>query len=168
MTPEERVYNALKYITPLLKKHSLRWLISGGFACYLYGIKGPIGDIDIDVEASKDDIKFKLFVKDIKKFTTYPLQLWVDKNYDNWVMEVIVSKQKLSICPIKNLKLFNKTTSKYELFYKNSIPKPKTIIFRDLKLPTSPENWVIKMKERLAKKKQRDKDYIIGMRKLIN
>lgn len=167
MTPEERAYSALRYVTPFLKKRRLKWLISGGFACYLYGVKRPIGDIDIDIEADKDDENFKKIIEDVKEFTKFPFQLWIDKNYDNWVMNVVVSGQVLSICSTKNLKFFNKKSGRYEVFYKKGIPDPEMIGFNDLQIPLLPKSLVIKMKEGLAKKKQIDKNDIVEMKKLI-
>ncbi len=168
MKPEEKAITALTYIIPFIKKYKFKWCISGGFAFYIYGVDRPIGDIDIDIEAEKGDEKFKSFVGDVKKFTTYPFQLWIDKNYDNWVMEVTVGNQKLSICSTKNLKLFNKKSGKYELFYKNGIPKPEIVSFNGLKLPIASKEWVIKMKEALAKKKPIDDSDISGMQMIVN
>ena len=169
MTPEKRAYNALRYIISFLRKYKLRWLISGGFACYLYGVKRPIGDIDIDIEADKDDENFKKFIEDVKEFTKFPFQLWIDKNYDNWVMNVVVSGQLLSICSTKNLKLFNKEKGEYELFYENGkIPTPRIFSFRDLKIPISPPEYAIRMKEALAIKKQADKKDISEIKRLLN
>lgn len=167
MIQEEKARSALKYIIPILKKYDFKWIISGGFACYLYGVKRPIGDIDIDVEADKDDKKFKEFVEEVKEFATFPFQLWIDKNYDNWVMNVEIDGQVLSICSTENLKLFNKESGQYEIFYKRGVPKPVIILFKDLKLPISPKKWVIQMKEALAKKKPIDRKDISEMKKLM-
>lgn len=168
-TKKERVTAALKYIIPFLKKYNFRWCISGGFACYLYGVKRPIPDIDIDVEADKDAPKFRNFLGDVKCLTTLPFQRWItaDKNYDNWVMEVTIDNQVLSICTTKNLKLLNKESGRYELFYKKGIPGPTVVNFEGLQLPLSPKEWVIKMKEALAKKKAADQGDIAAMQKLL-
>src|SRR3989344_2348186 len=150
MKSEKKAITALKYVIPFIEKYGFKWCISGGFACYLYGVNRTIGDIDIDIETDKEDENFKKFVEDVKEFTTYPFQLWVDENYDNWVMEITIENQKLRICSTKNLKLFNKKSDKYDLFYKRGIPKPTIISFNGLKLPISPKEWVLKMKETLA------------------
>lgn len=168
MTSEEQAVSALRYIIPFLEKYKFKWCISGGFACYLYGVRRPIPDIDIDVEADKDDEKFKSFIGDIKEFTTLKFQRWItaDKNYDNWVMEATVNGQVLSICSTKNLKLLNKKTGEYEFFYKNGIPKPEIISFKGLKLLISPKKWVVKMKEALAVKKPVDENDILEMKRI--
>lgn len=165
---EKNAEVALRYIVPLLKKYSFKWCISGSFACRLYGVKRLIGNIDIDVEADEKDDDFRSLVSDVKRYTTLPFQLWIDKNYDNWIMDVVVSDQLLSICSTKNLKLFNKEKSEYKLFYKNGkIPTPKIFSFRGLKIPISPPEYVIKMKEALAVKKQADKKDIFEIKRLL-
>ena len=168
MKPEEKAEIALKYIMSLLKKYNFKWCISGSFACYLYGVKRPIGNIDIDVEADEKDKEFRSLVHDVKKYTTLPFQLWIDKNYDNWVINVVVNSQLLSVCSTKNLKLFNKEKNQYELFYKNgNLPTPRILSFHGLKIPISPPEYVIRMKEALAVKKQADKNDISEMKKLL-
>lgn len=168
---QKRAVPALKYIIPFLEKYNFRWCISGGFACYLYGVKRPISDIDIDIdiEANKDNTDFKSFIQDVKEFTRFPFQHWitVDKNYDNWVMEVVVNGQVLSICTTENLKLLNKA-GEYELFYKNGIPDPIMVDFEDLKLPLAPKKSVLRMKQALAYKKAVDLIDISGMQKIID
>ncbi|MDP3987061.1 MAG: hypothetical protein Q8P81_02435 [Nanoarchaeota archaeon] len=170
MKSEEKAEVALRYIMPLLKKYNFKWCISGSFACYLYGVKRPIGDIDIDVEADEKDKDFRSLVNDVKGYTTdFPFQLWIDENYDNWVMNVVVSGQLLSICSTKNLKLFNKEKGEYGLFYENGkIPTPRILSFRNIKIPISQPEYVIRMKEALAVKKQADKKDISEMKKLLN
>jgi hypothetical protein len=169
MKPEEKAEVALKYIVPLLKKYNFKWCISGSFACYLYGVKRSIGDIDIDVEADEKDKDFRSLVNDVKQYTDFPFQLWIDKNYDNWVINVVVRDQLLSICPTRNLKLFNKEKGEYELFYENGeIATPRIFSFRDIKIPISPPEYVIRMKEALAVKKQADKRDISEMKRLLN
>ncbi|MEK6898198.1 MAG: hypothetical protein AABX28_02460 [Nanoarchaeota archaeon] len=82
-------------------------------------------------------------------------------------MELNVSNQILSICPTKNLKLFNNKRGKYEIFYKKGIQKPNMIFFNGLKIPVSPKLKVIKMKEVLAFKKTTDKKDILELKKLL-
>lgn len=160
--------NSLNYILPILKKYNFKWCISGGFACFLYGVDRPIHAIDIDIEIDKDDNKFKAFVEEVKPYTTLQFQLWIDKRYDNWVMDVVPKNGVLlSICPTSHLKLFCIKTKKYELFYPNGIPKSVHISFEGFELPTSPKELVLRMKEALSYKKANDRVDIRGMKKLL-
>lgn len=163
----ERAANALQYIIPLLEKNNLSWCISGGFACFLYGVKRPIEAIDIDVDISKDDPRFQTFIEEVKPYTELPFQLWIDQNYDNWVMDVVFDEQLLSICNTPDLKLLNKDTNQYELFYPNGIPSPVIMKFEGLQLPVAPRESVLKMKQALAIKKDIDRVDISGMEQLL-
>jgi hypothetical protein len=164
---KERAVVALKYIMPFLEKYDFKWCISGGLACHIYGVDRPITAIDIDIETTKDDPRIKSLASAVKEFITLPFQLWIDKNYDNWVMDVTVNGQLLSICTTQELKLFNKETSQYELFYKNGIPEPNIVDFGGLKLPLSPKQWTLKMKKALAHMKPIDKKDISEMEQIV-
>ena len=54
-------------------------------------------------------------------------------------MDVVIDGQLLSICDTADLKLFNKETGQYELFYPNGIPDPVIIEFEGLQLPVAPK-----------------------------
>lgn len=158
---------ALKYIVPLLKKYNFKWCISGSLACRLYGVKRSIGTIDIDVETTKGDPKFKSLLEDVKEYTKLPFQLWVDKNYDNWVTDIVVNGQYLSICTTKELKMFNRNTGKYELFYRNGIPDPVIVDFEGLKIPLAPKESILRMRQALAYKKKVHEMDIKTMQRII-
>ena len=167
MKVEEKAVAALKYIIPILKRYGFKWCISGPFAFYVYGVKRPIpNEIHIDVEADKDRKRFKNFLVDVRKFTTFPFQYYKDKNYNHYVMEINVKGFILSICTTKNLKMFDKN-GKSKLFYKKDIPKPKMVSFNKLKIPLLPEKWVVKMRESLAVKKLIDIKDISEMKKIL-
>lgn len=164
----QKVVVALKYIMPILKKYNFRYCISGSLACHLYGVKRPITAIDIDVETTKDDPKFQQLLEDVKEYTKLPFQLWISKNYDNWITDVVINNQYLSICTTKELKLFNTETEKYELFYKNgTIPDPVLVTFEGLKIPLAPIQSVLRMREALAQKKGVIEKDIKGLRSII-
>jgi len=103
MKREENVAVALKYIIPFLKKYNFKGCISGGFACYLYGVNRPVDEIHIDIELDKDDKKFKSFIEDVKEFTTYSFQYYKDKNYDHYVMEITVNIEHMYNKKSKNV-----------------------------------------------------------------
>lgn len=163
----QKAITALEYITSLLERYNFRWCISGSLACNLYGVKRPITAIDIDVETTKDDPKFKQLLNDVHEHTRLPFQLWIDKNYDNWVTNVVINGQLLSICTTQELKLFNKETGIYDLFYKNGIPDPVFVEFGNLRIPLSPRKSVLRMKEALAHKKGVDLKDIKSIRRII-
>jgi hypothetical protein len=166
-TEIQDVAAALNYILPILEKYKLHWCLSGPLAFYIYGVDCPINSIDIDIEIDKDDPKFQSLIKDVKPFTQLPFQLWIDENYDNWVMNVIINKKMLSLCTTPDLKLFNKESGKYELFYPHGIPKTSMVEFEGLKLPVAPKELVLKMRQALAYKKVADEKMISNLEKLL-
>ena len=163
---KQKVAIALRYIVPILKKYNFRWCISGSLACNLYGVKRPITIIDI--QTTKDDPKFKQFLDDVKEYTKLPFQLWVDKNYDNWVTDIVIGGQYLSICTTNELKMFNKHTGKSELFYKGGIiPNPVFVDFEEFTIPLAPIESILKMREALVNKKGVIEKDITSLKKII-
>lgn len=164
----KQAVNALKFIIPYLEKYNFRWVITGGFAARVYGVKRPLTDIDIDIDCSKDDQNFKDFYTDLKKNIKFPLENFVDDNYDNYNFEIEFQGQVIDICPMKEMKVINKETGKYECFYLSGLPEFEWVDFHDLKLPLLAKELIVKNKEMLVF--QRDSDFIDikGLKELMN
>jgi hypothetical protein len=165
MTPEQqKAHEALSFIIPILDKLNLRWCITGGFACYVYGIPRHLTDIDIDIEVSKNDPAFSEFLALVEAKITSPLEHFVDQNYDNYNVEVL---EILDICPMAEMDIFNKETEKYENFYKDGFPDVELIDFLEFKLPLLSKELIIKNKEMLVWQRESDFSDIAGLKKLI-
>src|SRR3990167_10921531 len=109
MKVEEKAVAALKYIIPILKRHGFKWCVSGPFAFFVYGIKRSMpNEIHIDIEIDKDERKFKNFLEDVKKFTTFPFQYYKDKNYDHYVMDVNIKRVILRNLRKQNIHMLDK------------------------------------------------------------
>lgn len=157
---------ALSFIIPLLEKYNFRWVITGGFACYVYGVDRLLTDIDIDIETSKDSLEFRSFYDDVKEYITQPLENFIDENYNNYNFEITYQNQIIDICPMDDLLIFNNETGTYDKFYKNGYPEIELTKFEGFTLPLLSKQAVIENKEMLAKKdgwQQRDID---ALRKL--
>jgi hypothetical protein len=146
---------ALQFIIPLLEKYKFKWIITGGFATYVYGVNRPITDIDIDIDISKDDPAFKSFLKDIKSITTQKLIHFKNEFYDNYNVEAEVDGQRLDICPAQQLKVINKSSGKYELIYSlfGGFPEPCIVVFQSLQLPLLPKELIIQNKQMITRDK---------------
>ena len=66
-TKEEKVFDALKWITPVLEQHNISYRVTGGVAARIHGATRPLWDIDIDMSdadldklASVDDVQERL------------------------------------------------------------------------------------------------------------
>ncbi len=153
--------SALSFIIPILEKYNFRWVITGGFACYVYGVNRPLTDIDIDIDTDKDSREFAGFLAEVEQYITQPLENFINENYDNFNFEITYKSQIIDICPMANLKIYNKETSAYELFYKDGFPPIEVVEFEGFRLPLLSKQAVIENKMMLTIKdewQQRDID----------
>lgn len=157
---------ALSFIIPLLEKYKFKWVITGGFACYVYGVDRLLTDIDIDIEVSKDSSEFQAFYEDVSAYITQPLENFIDENYNNFNFELTYQNQIIDICPMDDLLIFNKETSSYSKFYNNGFPDIEHIDFEGFKLPLLSKQAVIENKEMLTKKDKWQQRDIDELRKL--
>lgn len=104
----QKAKEALSFIMPVLEKYGFKWVITGGFATLAYGVDRPLTDIDIDIDTNKDDPKFKEFMTELAPHITQPLERLHDQNYDNYNFEITYGGQVIDICPMIDLKIFNK------------------------------------------------------------
>ena len=160
----KKAHAALSFIIPILEKLNLRWCITGGFACYVYGVPREITDIDIDIEISKDDEAFKEFLQLVDSRINSPLEHFVDQNYDDYNVEVM---DILDICPMDEMDIFNKDTNTYENFYKDGFPDIEIGTFLEFKLPLLSRALIIKNKEMLVWQRELDLSDIAGLKKLV-
>ncbi len=165
---EQNALSALGFVIPLLTKRSFRWCITGGFACYVYGVKRELTDIDIDIDTSKDSSAFQDFVRELTPATSQPLEHFVDQNYDNYNFEITVNGQVVDICPMAEMKLFDKVSSTYQPFYRGVFPDIEVLDFFGLKLPLLSKELVIRNKEELRWQRESDVKDIEGLKLLIH
>lgn len=157
MPPEiNKALSALKFIIPILEKYNFRWVITGGFAAHVFGVKRPITDIDIDIDTTKDSDDFKKFLNELTPHITQPLEHFVDQNYDNYNFEIAVSGQVIDICPMKELCIYNQTALKYELFYNHGFPAHEIVKWNGLSLPLLAKELIVKNKEMLVWQRESD------------
>jgi hypothetical protein len=159
-TEQQKAHDALAYIIPILERLNLRWCITGGFACYVYGVPRNITDIDV----SKDDPVFKEFLEITAPNITSPLEHFVDQNYDNYNVEVM---EILDICPMAEMDIFNKETDTYENFYRDGFPNIEMVDFLEFKLPLLSKELIIKNKEMLVWQRESDFSDIAGLKQII-
>jgi hypothetical protein len=157
---------ALQHMIPLLKK--FKWVITGGFACYVYGVQRPITDIDIDIDTRKDDPQFQSLLASLEPYQSQPLEHFVDKNYDNYSFEATFGEQVVDICPMAELKIFNQSSRSYELFYSEGFPATELISFFGFELPLLSKELIIKNKEMLVWQRDSDRSDIKGLRAKIS
>lgn len=166
-TEIKRAIEALEFVIPIIQKYGFRWVITGGFACYAYGVDRLLTDIDIDIDTSKDSVAFKKFYEELKAYITQPLENFVDENYDNFNFEVTYKGQLIDICPMDDLKIFNRVASEYNEFYKDGFPEVEHVKFEGFTLPLLSKQAVIDNKEMLTKKDKWQVRDIQELKKLL-
>lgn len=165
---EEKALKALSFVIPLLSKYHFRWVITGGFACYVYGVKRALTDIDIDIDTDRNDASFQSFLEDLRPFITQDIEHFVDENYDNYNVEITYEEQVVDICPMAQLKIFDASKNAYKHFYENGFPLIEKVNFHGMALPLLSKNLIIKNKEMLVWQRESDHRDIEGLRKLKN
>jgi hypothetical protein len=164
---EQQALSALTTIIPVLEKYGFKWVITGGFACYVYGVPRELTDIDIDIDISGADPRFQEFVKELEPYITQPLEHFVDQNYDNYNFALTINEQLVDVCPMKEMKIINTATGKYEPFYDKGFPETETGTFFGMELPLLSRELIIKNKEMLVLKRESDISDIAGLHMLI-
>lgn len=164
---EQKALNALKVVIPFLEKYNFRWVITGGFACYVYGVKRPIMDIDIDIETSKDSSDFKSLIGDLRDYVTESPEHFVDQNYDNYNFEITINGVVVDVCPMTEMKIFDKATTTYINFYKAGFPEHEIREWNGFKLPLLSKELIIKNKEILVLQRESDVKDIQELKALL-
>jgi hypothetical protein len=159
---QKEALGALQHMVPLLKP--FKWVITGSFACYVYGLRRPITDIDIDIDTTKDDPAFQSLLLSLKLFESQPLEPFVDQNYDNYSFEATFGEQVVDICPMAEVRIFNKNTQSYELFYSDGFPAIELVSFCGFELPLLSKGLIIKNKEMLVWQRDSDRTDIEGLK----
>ena len=157
---------ALGFIIPLLEKYNFKWVITGGFACYVYGVDRLLTDIDIDIATSKDSTEFKQFMQDVHEHITQPLINYVDANYNNYNFELTYHAQIIDICPMDELLIYNPASGRYVPFYIEGFPPIETVMFEGYKLPLLSKRAIIANKEALTAKDKWQQRDIDALRKI--
>lgn len=159
--------DALGFIIPILEKFNFRWVITSGFACYVYGVDRILTDIDIDIDISKDSAEFQQFLKEVEPCISQPLENFVDANYDNYNFELTYQGQIIDICSMAELKIFDQAQGVYLSFYKNGFPPVEMVEFEGFTLPLLSKRAVIANKEILTDKDEWQERDIRELRKLL-
>ena len=166
MNPDRlKAKEALSFIIPILEKYRFKWVITGGFATLAYGVDRPLTDIDIDIDTNKDDPKFQKFVEEVSPHITQPLEHLVNDSYDNYNMELTVAGVIIDICPMADLKVFDKGKKEYVPFYAG-FPEHEIVEFEGLQLPLLSKRLIIENKE-LIMRDEWDKRDIEGLKALL-
>ncbi len=155
----QKARKALNFIIPLLNIYKFDWVITGGFACYVYGVDRLLTDIDIDIDTSKDSPEFRNFLKDVKPHISQDLINYVDENYNNYNLELNIEGQVLDMCTMDELLVYNPKVSVFSKYYKDGFPEVENVEFEGFTLPLlSKEAIIANNKGLISQDKWRQRD----------
>ncbi len=111
--PENTPAKALKWIIPILQKHSIQYEISGGFSAHIYGANRPINDIDIDISEEK----FTAILPDIQNYIIYGPAPYKDEKWD-LDLKILLNYegQLIDIAGASNVKIYDEKEQNWRNF----------------------------------------------------
>lgn len=158
-----KAISALNYIIPILDKYKFWYVITGGFACYVYGVDRLLTDIDIDINTSIESSEFIHFLDEVSTHISQELIHYVDENYDNYNFELSIKGQIIDICPMQELKVYDKKLKNFVAAYPNGLPEIETVEFNGYKLPLLGKKLIIENNQRMP---EQDKWRILDTKQL--
>jgi len=137
---------AFTWIVGILRKHSIQFRISGGFAANIYGSNRPLADIDIEIP----DDKVLEIQEEVEKYIIYGPKRYTDLEFDLLLMTLKYKGQEIDICGINSLKLFNKKTRKWtkERINLSKVTRKKVY---DFVVPVIPLKNLIAYKKKISR-----------------
>jgi hypothetical protein len=104
---ENKLKNALKWITGILEELNIPYQISGGFAAHIYGAARPVNDIDIDVPEDR----MEEIVPRVKDFIIQELGHFQDKKWDAKLMVLDYHGQIIDLDGAENMKIYDEVNN---------------------------------------------------------
>ncbi len=141
-----RTKEAFTWIVGLLREHKIPFHISGGCAANIYGSNRPLADIDIEIP----DEKIYEIKNDVKKFIIYGPKRYKNKEFDLLLMTLKYKGQKIDICGINSLKLFDKNLKKWNK-ERIELSKAKKKKVYGLIVPVIPLKDLISYKKKISR-----------------
>ncbi len=137
---------AFDWIVDLLRKHKIKFQVSGGFAARLYGSKRKLADIDIDVSEKF----FKHILPEIKEYIKFGPAHYRDKKWNLKLVTLNYKRQLIDLGASKQ-KIYDKMHHHWDLL-KTHFSKSKELYAYDLRVPVISKEELIKYKSELARK----------------
>ncbi len=100
---------AFNWIIGILRKHNIRFQISGGLAARLYGATRPIADIDIEMS----DDGFDKILSDVKKYVVFGPERYIDETFNVQLLTLNYKDQEIDLSGENGEKIFDKKLGKW-------------------------------------------------------
>ncbi len=143
---EKNTEEAFKWIVGLLKKHSIPFQVSGGFAARLYGSTRELNDIDIGVP----DSGLAVLYPDVKQYSTFGPAHYLDEDWDVQLMTLNYKGQEIDIAGRDTIQFFDRTKNTWFPAYREP-SKGKIMEVYGLSVPVVPKEVLITYKKKLMR-----------------
>ena len=100
---------AFFWIIEILRKHNIKFQLSGGFAARLYGATRPLADIDIEMA----DEGFEKILPEVKEYIVFGPDRYVDETFNVQLLTLKYKGQEIDLSGEKGEKIFDKNTGKW-------------------------------------------------------
>lgn len=141
---------AFKWIVGILKKSSVPFQISGGFAARLYGSKRELADIDLGIP----DNSFDTIYPEVKEYIIYGPEHYLDDEWDLKLMTLKYENQKIDIAGRDTIKIFDKERQTWVSAHRD-LTVSEDIEVYGITVPVIPKQALIDYKKKINRKVDR-------------
>ncbi len=106
---DDKFLKALRWIVAILDQQGVKYVISGGFAAYLYGSKRQINDLDVDIP--ENDIE--KIRRDVKDYIVAGPEHVQDERWDLLSMTLNYHNQEIDISGALQQKVYDDVYQKW-------------------------------------------------------
>ncbi|MDE1874372.1 MAG: hypothetical protein KGI04_04650 [Candidatus Micrarchaeota archaeon] len=100
---------AFLWITGIMRRSGINFLIVGGFAAKMYGSKRRLADIDIEIRGRHIERLRPL----VSRYITFGPGRYLDRHWDLRLMTLRYRGQTIDVCDIDNEKIFDRLSEKW-------------------------------------------------------
>ncbi|MGB3073162.1 MAG: hypothetical protein WBB68_02795 [Candidatus Moraniibacteriota bacterium] len=102
---------AFQWITEILKRHEVPFVVLGGLAARAYGSKRELNDIDLVIHRAD----FEKILPEVQTYITDGPEMSRDEAAEGYAMELRYAEQDIDIGAEEGCRIFNKVTGEWEL-----------------------------------------------------
>lgn len=142
------VQAGLRWSVRLLRKLKIPFLVSGGVAVKLYGVRRHVSDIDIEVS----DTDLSKVATKVRKYIKFGPARNVEQYFDESLVKLKYKGQEISFCGCDSRKIFNTKKNKWQTDRIN-LNESITKKFYGLSIPVIKKEHLIAYKKIVGRKK---------------
>jgi len=141
---------AFDWIVKILRKHNIRFWVTGGLAARVYGSRRPLDDIDFEVRDRDVFVVANL----VKKYIIFGPKQYLDKNFNIILMTIRYKGQEIDFSGADSTRLYDSKNKKWVKCYSNLSKAVHKKVFGMI-VPVTPKQDLIAYKSKLLRKVDR-------------